>query len=233
MENTSTVIGGKDGYPMVVNSGGHGGYGGFGYGFGYNQCNDKNDCLESLITQNTITNGTTSNLEAIHRNTMGVMSAVSDSARDTVQASHNDTNHIIREVSSVGRDNINVSNNNHNSIASTLSDIRSSNERQFGEVRERISDSAKDAAIAAKDIELSVTREAYQTREQSFKQFADLTKQNCDIEAKIAACCAENAKLHCETLRAIAASDTKRVETENANLRQELLLAEINKKGND
>jgi len=56
---------------------------------------------------------------------------------------------------------------------------------------------------------------------QACKDKADLAKQLVD-------CCCELEHLNAATRALILSTDTKRIESENANLRQEILLSKIN-----
>lgn len=235
MDNTNTVIG-KDGYPMVVtNSGGH---------CGYDQCNDN---LSDFFTLNAIADASRDNSEDTNRNGTATLNAVSNAEnainkgvydasvagiKQTTDAAVSTT----KAITDYNLLNLDASNRNATTITKAVTDANLASGLGFGEIRNQASVNASAAAIAHKDIEISIYRDGCSTREKSAEQFAALQLQSCkehaDLAAKLAECCCELKEQNAETRALILSTDVKRIESDNANLRQELLLAQINKKGN-
>lgn len=238
MENT--VIG-KDGYPMVVSTG--------GYDRGFNT-----NGLEELITNNNIADTRGDILSAIATGTAAVIAA--DQAGHLVnQKATGDAS-----VAGINATNLNgVSNieaTNRNGLAGITSTERNSGEirmnvaREAGEsrlasainsseIRELISERATTNLVAIKDngflireegckTRERVLEESYRTRERSDDHFAKLLleaeKTKAAILLELCKCCDEQSKEAAATRALILSEGQKRLETENQRLQFELLL---------
>ncbi len=100
------------------------------------------------------------------------------------------------------------------------------------EIRELISSTATTNLMATKD-EGCKTREVlgaqiWGLEKETLKGFAttqyEALKNKCELEAKLAECCCKLEMEHANTRALILAEGNKRCESENANLRMELLL---------
>lgn len=183
---------------------------------------------------------------------------IADNTRDAINA----TNRIgvagIKETGDVGRDNIRETSRVGTDLSHDIfhtqhansqyhSDSRSAIERTSAEGRLQSAMMSRDILLSQanlavelrgdiKDVNVSVLKESCKTREKTAEQYSSLQLQICKdhakLAAKIAECCCEQKQLHAETKALVLAMDAKRTETDNANLRQELMIAKLSQRGN-
>lgn len=199
----------------------------------YDGNRDDNEALEALILSGTI----------------------NDAARDGINATNQNGNANIRETSRVGSDVSRDIFNSHNSISREQSASRAAIERMSGESRLQSAidtqtiltnqqDMKSDLRNDVKEASQLVLQEGCKTRETLSEQHCDIKvrmteqhgdlklqmcKDHADLVARIEKCCCEQSKQAAETRALILATDTKRVEAENADLRQQLMVAQLQK----
>ncbi len=124
--------------------------------------------------------------------------------------------------------NMNATNLTSIATQKAISDAALAAALSAGEVRELINKTAYDGLVAAKDNGFAIREEGCKTREEVIKGNAVLALQACKDNAELAkqiaeiCCCVD--KSAAETRALILAEGAKRLESENANLRMELLL---------
>lgn len=226
MEQTNTVVG-KDGYPMVVTTGGHGNHGGYGY---------NNDYFANWAGINATNSGTTSILDAITNAENVVNKGVYDASVAGIKQTTDAAVSTTKAVTDYGMMNSDTSNRNATSITKAITDSSHSSENSLGRVHNEVLTSSADLrgvmldAIArnsadTKDTQLAIYKDGCYTREKMAEQHAAVMLELCK-------CCAEDKALtiaeNSATRDLIRAESEKRCEADNANLRQENLFLKLN-----
>lgn len=206
-----------------------------GYGYGHN----SSPGFEHLVLSNQMSAGHAHLNDNVHVSSVNGIRETSQAARDTVDAVRDS----IDASNQIG--NINLQSTERNG-----GETRSSVERTAGQTRDSVNfvanQTARDFAGISRDIcdgrrevsegfgntNLEMAKQHCDIKLELTKQHSDLARQ-ADVNAAAAAkaladCCCELKQGQAETRALILSTDSKRVEQENANLRQELLLAKIN-----
>lgn len=205
-------------------------------GLSYNHNGIEHMGIEHLMISNNIADSTRDAINATNRIGVAGIKETSDSGRDN-----------IRETSRVGQDLSHDIFSMGHANSQFHSDARSAIERTAGENRLQSSLVSRDILLSQanlavelrgdiKDNGTLILQESCRTREKSSDHHAAIQLQMCKdhaaLAAQIAECCCEQKQLHAETRALILSTDTKRVESDNANLRQELMLAKLAPRGN-
>ena len=196
MDTSNTVIG-KDGYPFVVNSGGHGDQG-------------YNNALAELITNNNIADNSravlgaicdstgkiiaadgvnaVANLEATNRNGLQNLKATGDAAVavsktvydgtvSTTKAVTDGSVSTTKTVTDYGIANAETTNRNATAVTKAITDASLASSLGFGELREVVAVGTTANAIASKDIQIAIYKDGCETRETVNNRFYTLNTE--------------------------------------------------------